>query len=145
MQNRSNYEIQQLNYTFPQDTRVQMTDYTQTYEQRSVLHRHSCLEIGRCFSGSSTVYLDGAIYPFSAGSVMVILPGCIHDSHILMNDPSETPSRWRYLFWNPDAPGLRFLHSSLSTHDADLTALFDLMAAERFPPGRTAGRMRWTG
>ena len=130
MPNRSNFRVEALPYAFQPGQWAVAADYTQTYEQRPVLHYHNCVEIGRCLSGSGTLFLEGRIFPFSAGSVFIILPGCVHDAHVQMSGPTRTPSCWRYLFWNGEEPEAAALPSSLVARGGDLTALFDMMAEE---------------
>ena len=117
-------EDQALDPEFP----VLAVHYVQEYRDISYLHYHTCLEIGRCDSGSGVQFIEGEIYPFSANSVSILSRGCIHDSHIVMDDPSEKPSVWRYLFIDAEALGVEdTLSKSFLTFSMNSVRLFDVL------------------
>ena len=130
MLNRSSLPIeredQPLDPGFPV---LAVQHYVQEYRDISYLHYHTCLEIGRCDSGSGVQFIEGELYPFSVNSVSILTRGCIHDSHIVMDDPNETPSVWRYLFIDTQALGVRddILEKSFLTYSMRAVYLFDVL------------------
>ena len=105
--------------------------YTQTYQEENPLHYHNCLEIGMCVSGSGVEFIADEIYPFCSNTLTIIQRGCIHDSHIVMKDPTDAPSEWIFIFADLDALGISFnCRKSMILNDPEMTKLFLLMFDE---------------
>lgn len=103
----------------------------QTYKEKNPLHYHNCLELGMCIKGSGVEFISDEVYPFCTDSVSVIHRGCIHDAHIVMNDPSDAPSEWIFIFADLDALGIRCgCQRSVLLNDPELTDLFWIMFRE---------------
>lgn len=131
MLNRDNLPIIYQEQLFASDFRVSCEYYTQFYQSENSLHHHSVLEIGRCLSGNGLQFIDGDVSSFTPNSVSIIQKGCIHDSHIIMFDPSETPSEWQYIFADLDALGISpSLNRSFISADKTLVTLYGMMFSE---------------
>ena len=131
MLNRSNLPILYEERHFPGEYRASCEYYTQVYQAENMLHYHNCLEIGRCVSGNGVQFIDGDVYSFTPNIVSVVQKDCIHDSHIIMFDPNETPSVWQYIFVDLDALGIpSSIHRNFITRDQNLLSLYDMMFAE---------------
>ena len=131
MLNRSCLPLALEDREFPDGFRASCQRYTQHYQHTHYLHYHSCLEIGLCLSGSGVEFIHEQIYPFSASSISIIQKGCIHDSHIIMPDPSNPPSQWKYIFVDLEALGVENrLTQSFNMYNKELTALFEMMFRE---------------
>lgn len=131
MLNRSEFPIEEEEQLLPADFRATCLYYTQHYKTVNYLHYHRCLEIGRCFSGSGVQFINGDVYSFNATSVSIVQKGCIHDSHIIMVDPGEKPSEWKYIFVDLEALGFPpVMGRSFIASDKELLFLFDLMFQE---------------
>ena len=131
MQNRSTFPVRLDEKCLPADFPARCQEYTQVYQQEHALHYHNCLEIGLCIEGGGVQFLGGELYPFSAQTVSIVRRGCVHDAHIVMQDPGERPSRWTFIFVDPEALGVPETagHSFLSTGRA-LVSLFELLFHE---------------
>lgn len=131
MLNRSNFPIEEEDQAFPCDFRATCMYYTQHYKTINYLHYHNFLEIGHCFDGSGVQFIDGDVYSFNASSVSIVQKGCIHDSHIIMVDPNEKPSEWKYIFVDLEALGFPpVIGRSFISSDQKLLFLFELMFRE---------------
>ncbi len=131
MQNRSNLPIELDQKILAEDFPASCQYYTQHYQKSNSLHYHDCMELGRCISGSGVQYIGGEMYSFSPNSITVLLPACVHDSHIIMQDPAEKPSQWQYIFIKPEALGIKNpLEKSFLTMEKSLCSLFEIMFAE---------------
>lgn len=131
MLNRSNFPIIYEERKFASDFRVSCEYYTQLYQSENSLHHHNCLEIGRCLSGNGVQFIDGDVSSFIPNSVSIVQKGCIHDSHIIMFDPNETPSEWQYIFVDLDALHISSsLNRSFISSDKDLITLYAMMFSE---------------
>ena len=131
MQNRSSLDWLLDEKLFTSDFPTNHIQYTQHYHHDAELHYHQCLEIGRCLVGSGVQFINNEIYPFTSNTISVIQKDCIHDSHIVMTNPSEPPSRWKYIF--VDLEKLNVASSqmgSFNTYDVELTHLFEMMFRE---------------
>ena len=62
------------------------------------IHEHNYLEIGICLSGSGQVFLRDRTHPYSAGSVIVVPRGVLHNQH----NTGEPLTHWRYIVINED-------------------------------------------
>ncbi len=131
MQNRSNFPIKEETQKFPNNFRVTFLYYTQNYETVNFLHYHNFLEIGRCFYGGGVQFINGKVYSFNSNSISIVQKGCIHDSHIIMVDPNEKPSKWKYIFIDLEALGFPSVSGeSFISSDNELLFLYDLMFRE---------------
>lgn len=131
MLNRSSFPIEEEDQKFPNGFRATCLYYTQHYQTVNYLHYHNFLEIGRCFDGSGVQFINGDVYSFNAASVSIVQKGCIHDSHIIMVDPNEKPSEWKYIFVDLEALGFApVIGRSFISTDQELLFLFDLMFRE---------------
>ena len=63
----------------------------------SYLHFHKNIELGYCVSGEGISYVDGTVYPFSAGDVQIIFP---YQKHLSKNT-TEIPSTWYWINIDP--------------------------------------------
>ena len=96
------------------------------------LHIHNCLEIGLCHSSGGTMVFDSRRFHFSAGDVTCIARNVPHTT---WSDPEE-PSRWSYLFLDPDALlGPNVLRQSSGLRDAGyfLSDCHLLLPADKYP------------
>ncbi len=131
MLNRSDFSIEVEDQRLPADFPATFLYYTQHYRNVSYLHYHNSLEIGRCFDGKGVQFINGEVYSFNASSISIIQKGCIHDSHIIMVDPNEKPSEWKYIFVDLEALGLpAVVGRSFLSSNQDLLFLFELMFRE---------------
>ncbi|MBQ2992227.1 MAG: helix-turn-helix transcriptional regulator [Clostridia bacterium] len=131
MFDRSNLPIIYQERMFSGDFRASCETYTQVYQAENMLHYHNCFEIGRCVSGNGVQFIGSDVYSFTPNIVSIVQKDCIHDSHIIMFDPNETPSVWQYIFVDLDALGIPSLaNRNFITFDRDLLALFDMMFSE---------------
>ena len=103
MFDRSNLPIIYQERMFSGDFRASCETYTQVYQAENMLHYHNCFEIGRCVSGNGVQFIGSDVYSFTPNIVSIVQKDCIHDSHIIMFDPNETPSVWQYIFVDLDA------------------------------------------
>lgn len=84
-------------------------------------HVHNCLEIGLCLTGSGTVTLQDASWPFHAGSVIVAPRGVYHSQQ-----NAGTPlTHWRYVVLN-DAYVQRCVPESMRSAFSYLSGSFAL-------------------
>lgn len=105
MQNRSSLPVCSQSYDLPEDFPIRCMSYVQRMESGHPLHAHDCLELGRVISGSGLLFIGGELYPFSAHSVSVIPPFCVHDSHVA--PPSGgAGSQWQFIFVNLEGLGI---------------------------------------
>lgn len=143
MQNRLSAPVLLDQKQFPGPIRADAERYTQVYQPHNFLHYHDCLEIGLCETGSGVEFIGGEIYSFSPGTLTVIPRGCVHDSHIIMKDPADPPSQWRFVFADPEALGLSAGGIRGTVLDqTELRMLFELLfqeLEERQPGYETAG------
>lgn len=143
MQNRSSNPVLLDQKQFPGPIRAGAERYTQVYQAHNPLHYHDCLEIGLCETGSGVEFIGGEVYSFCPGTLTVIPRGCVHDSHIIMKDPTELPSQWRFVFVDPEALGLSAGGiRGTALEQAELRMLFELLfqeLEERLPGYETAG------
>ncbi len=131
MQNRSLFQKIFDEKYFPDDFRASCENYTQTYREDTILHYHNCVEIGMCTSGTGIEYIDDKLYTFYPESIAIIQKDCIHDSHIITDEPLAKPSEWIYIFAELDAIGIHTRPNySFIFSDSDLTALFYMMYQE---------------
>lgn len=131
MLNRSILPILSDNHPMPEGFRAFPYRYTQQYQTSHSLHYHDYLEIGHCINGSGMQFIGGEIFPFSTNSISIIEKRCVHDSHIIMPNPSVPPSQWQYIFVDLDSLGIRFpLSRSFAIYDKDLAVLFEMMFNE---------------
>lgn len=131
MLNRSNLPILYEERHFQGEYRASCEYYTQIYQAENMLHYHNCLEIGRCVSGNGVQFIDGDVFSFTPNIVSIVQKGCIHDSHIIMFDPGETPSEWQYIFVDLDSLGIESpVTRSFITPNKDLLTLYNMMFAE---------------
>ena len=131
MQNQFLDEIVLDRKVFQADFQAHAEHYTQTYQEDNPLHYHNCLEIGMCVSGSGVEFIADDIYPFYSNSLTIIQRGCIHDSHIVMKEPTDAPSEWIFVFADLDALGISFnCRKSMVLNDLEMTRLFLLMFDE---------------
>jgi len=99
------------------------------------LHIHNCLEIGVCHTSGGTMIFDDQRIHFSAGDVTCIARNVPHTT---WSDPEE-PSRWSYLFLDPDALlGASALRQSSALKNADyfLSDCHLLLRGDREPWAR---------
>lgn len=131
MQNRSLSERIFDEKKFQYDFRASFERYTQTYREDTSLHYHNCVEIGMCTSGTGSEYIDGKLFSFYPDSIVIIQKECIHDSHIMTDEPVPKPSEWVYLFVDFDALGVKNQpNNSYVFSNSDMTALFWAMCHE---------------
>jgi len=130
MQNRSSLDFILDDKIFLGDIPASHMLYTQHYHQDAELHYHRCLEIGRCVEGSGVQFIGNEIYPFSGNTISIIHKECIHDSHIVMTNQSEPPSRWKYIFADLEKLRVEIESGSYNTYDMDLVQLFEMMFHE---------------
>ena len=71
--------------------------YAQMDKAITYLHRHECLEIGYCYSGSGIFMVDQKTLPFQAGDVSVISSQEFH----LARSVEGTVSQWVWVNVNP--------------------------------------------
>lgn len=96
------------------------------------LHIHNCLEIGICHSSGGTMIFDNRRVHFSAGDVTCIARNVPHTT---WSDPGA-PSRWSYLFLDPDAllgPSVLRHHSGLKDAGYFLSDCHLLFQPDRHP------------
>ena len=131
MQNRSSLDWLLDEKLFTSDFPTDHIHYTQHYHQDAELHYHQCLEIGRCVEGSGVQFINNEIYPFSSNTISVIQKNCIHDSHIVLTNPVEPPSRWKYIFVDLERLNVALNQiGSFNTYDVELIHLFEMMFHE---------------
>lgn len=131
MQNRFLEDVVLDCKQFPEDFHAKAEHYTQTYQTDNPLHYHNCMEIGMCVSGSGVEFICDDVYPFYSNSLTIIHRGCIHDSHIVLKDPLDSPSEWIFVFVDLDALGINFnCKTSTVLNDPEMTRLFLLMFDE---------------
>lgn len=76
-------------------------------------------------------FFGGELYPFSAQTVSIVRKGCVHDAHVIMQDPAERPSRWKFLFIDAEGLGVpETVGRSFLTGERALVSLFDLLYDE---------------
>lgn len=125
MQNRSGLPACLERKALPEDFPVQALKYTQPCLLSASLHFHDCLEIGRCVYGGGMLFAGGRLHAFEANSVYVLPADCVHDSGIVMNNPSEQPSVWQYLFVDASKLGVQI--DGFTLLPPALLPLFDWM------------------
>lgn len=131
MQNRSFFAKILDDKVFPSDFRALGIKFRQHYIEDNVLHYHNCVEIGLCLSGSGLEYINNKVWPFFQGTVTFIQKQCVHDAQILMENPSEKPSEWLFLFVDLDAFNIvpKF-KESFAISDSCFSELFLMMYDE---------------
>ena len=131
MQNRSTFPVRLDEKNLPADFPAHCQSYTQVYQREHALHYHNCLEIGLCVEGGGVQFLGGELYPFSAQTISIVRKNCVHDAHIVMQDPGERPSRWKFIFVDPEALGVpETAGRSFLSADRALVSLFELLFRE---------------
>lgn len=63
----------------------------------SHLHYHQYMELGYCYSGSGTCYVEEQAYSFKGGDVQVVFPYQYHYS----KSTGDTPSKWAWFTLDP--------------------------------------------
>ena len=131
MQNRSLFPKILDEKVFPADFSAETEFFTQNYSEEMNLHYHNCPEIGYCISGSGVEYIGDKLYSFYPGSIAVIQKGCIHDSHIMTDEPVEKPSEWKYIFADIEALGIKAdINCSFIFSNHELSLIFNMMFNE---------------
>lgn len=131
MQNRSLFSRILDEKRFPSDFRASGEKYIQQYREDNVLHYHNCLEIGLCMSGSGLEYIGNKVWQFFQGSITFVQKDCIHDAQILMENASEKPSEWSFIFVDLDAFDIvPEFKESFIVSNSGLTELFWMMFDE---------------
>ncbi len=131
MPNRSTFPIELDQKTLDPSFPVSYQYYTQHYQTDNYLHYHNCMEIGRCLRGSGVQFIEGKIYSFSGNALTLLQKSCVHDSHIIMFDPTEKPSEWQYIFVDLDALGIENqIDQSFLTMERNLRHLYEMMFYE---------------
>jgi len=131
MHNRSSFQKNFDEKKFNSDFHANYEHYTQIYSEDTTLHYHNCVEIGICTSGTGIEYIDGKIFSFYPDSLAIIQKNCIHDAHIITDDPSKKPSEWVYLFVDLESLGAKnHPNDSVIFSSSDMSALFWAMYYE---------------
>lgn len=131
MINRSNLPVIYEERKFADGFRASCEYYTQFYQAENSLHYHNCLELGYCLSGNGVQFIDGDVFSFTPNTVSIVQKSCIHDSHIIMPTPNETPSEWRYIFVDLDALNMTSpTRQSYISSDKNLVMLYEMMFSE---------------
>lgn len=102
MQNQSynHYRIEEMIYDLSYEHPVsefKTEKHTPATGGISLMQYHNCMELGLCYSGCGIFFVDGGMYPFSAGDVCVIMQNQIH----IAQSDAENPSYWRFLNMDP--------------------------------------------
>ena len=60
------------------------------------LHFHNYLEVGICYAGKGEVVLEQKVYPFQAGSIMIVPPYFLHTT----NSIKGTKAYWEWFYFD---------------------------------------------
>lgn len=96
------------------------------------MHFHNCMEIGYCYSGYGTIFVEQKKISFQEGDICIIPENTVHISY----SEEGVTSRWEYILFDPRLLFPREPFSHLSEHNRflyDEPGLSNLISRGKYP------------